>query len=135
MPGSIWSFLTAEAACAPTACHVSSIVIETIAGIRGKKFGHAGVTVLDDCGQPVPSAAVTGQFTGSFSREAPQTQLTDSSGVAAFTTTAQLKKPVFSFSVTNVACEGLEWTSWAQQVATQELRLPKGFSRRLGGGR
>jgi hypothetical protein len=135
MPGSVWSFATADAACTPTTCHVASIVCDTIKQTRNLKIGRARVTVLDDCGQPVPSAAVTGQFTGSFSGEAPQTQLTDASGVAVFTTATQLKKATFSFSVTNVARDGLAWTSWAQQISSRQQELFSGFSRRLASSR
>ena len=65
------------------------------------KYGKATVTVFDDCGNPVPAAAVTGTFSGDFNESG--SGLTNANGVAVILTNAQFKKPSFEFCVNNVA--------------------------------
>jgi len=92
---------TTQGSCTPSTMHVDSIVCSTVSGSAGKKFGRATVTIKDNCGNPVSGALVDGTFTGSFS-ESFDDVVTNSSGVAVFTTTAQVKNPVFTFCVDDV---------------------------------
>jgi hypothetical protein len=105
--GPVWSFTTTGSACTPSTISVASIATELLRGSKGQSFGQATVTVLDNCGDPVSGADVTGHFTGDFSDE--RTVASDQNGQAVFTTTNEIKKPVFSFEVTNVVSEGLTW--------------------------
>jgi hypothetical protein len=87
--------------CNPATTHVESIVCGTSAGDKGKKYGKATVTIYDNCGNPVAGADVTGTFSGDFSEQL--TETTDGFGVAVLVTTAQVKKPSFTFCVDAVA--------------------------------
>ncbi|MFC1844626.1 S8 family serine peptidase [Thermodesulfobacteriota bacterium] len=100
--GPEWSFITTGGVCTPSTISVASITIELLRGSKGQSFGQATVTVIDNCGNPVSGAEVTGHFTGDFSGEPAQTVTSDQYGQAVFTTTGEFKKPVFSFVVDNV---------------------------------
>ena len=93
----------------PTTCHVDSIVLSTVNGSQGKKYGRATVTIKDNLGNPVSDATVTGDFTGSFSET--QSGVTDANGVAVLTTTASVRNPSFTFCVTNVTHATLTYNS------------------------
>jgi subtilisin family serine protease len=109
--GPIWRFKTTGGICAPSKISVHSIVIEQLRGSKGQSFGQVTVTVLDDCGNPVSDADVTGYFTGDFSDELQQTVASDDNGQAVFKTTDEIKKPVFSFIVYDVSAENLIYTT------------------------
>ncbi|MCX2744139.1 family 16 glycosylhydrolase [Mangrovivirga sp. M17] len=68
---------------------VSSIITGTTGIGRGAKVGTAEVTIVDDLGNPVSGADVTGTFSGSFSESVQAT--TNSSGVASFVTSQSAK--------------------------------------------
>lgn len=107
-PGAVWSLSTADTSCAPATMRVD-VVLETLRGRRGARFGKVTVIVQDDCGQPVPGAQIAGHFTGDFAGEAPQAGVTDTSGLATFVTSTAIKRPSFSFVVDEVSHEGLVW--------------------------
>ena len=67
---------------------------------RKMQKGRALVTIRDDLGNPVPSAVVTGTFSGDFSETLAAT--TDSNGLATFTTTEAGRRVSFGFCVDNV---------------------------------
>jgi len=84
----------------PTSMHVESIVESTQRGSAGKQFGVATVTIFDDLGNPVPSASVSGTFSGDYSESV--SGATGSDGVVEFITSTEVRKPVFSFCVDDV---------------------------------
>ena len=65
------------------------------------KYGKATVTVFDDCGNPVPAAAVTGTFSGDDFDEI-GSGVTDANGVSVILTAAEVKKPSYTFCVDGV---------------------------------
>lgn len=80
---------------------VSSVTTGTTSAGKGKKYGTASVTVLDDLGQPVSGATVTGNFSGSFNESG--SGVTGSDGVAnIMTTTTQSGGVTVDFCVTDV---------------------------------
>ena len=96
--GSVWSFSTADLA---TTLHVSDIALGTARAGRGQQYGRALVTVVDGQGAPVQGAAVVGAFSGTYNENVAAT--TNSSGVAALTTTGTGKKGIaYNFCVQNV---------------------------------
>jgi len=86
--------------CSASTTHVESIVCGVIPGSKGNKYGQVTVTIYDNCGDPVSAANVTGTFTGSYNETRSGT--TNESGIAVITTTAQVKKPSYTFCVDSV---------------------------------
>jgi hypothetical protein len=83
--------------------HVQSIVASTINAGQGNKHGQAVVVIVDNNGNTVGSADVTGTFTGDFN-EAGLVGTTNGSGSATITTTGTAKgKIAFQFCVDSVA--------------------------------
>jgi len=106
------AYSTAESAATDVGCtagttHVQSIFCQTAPGSKGRKFGQVHVTILDNCGNPVPQALVTGTFTGSYSEQASAT--TDAGGLAVITTSTQTRKPSYTFCVDDVFHETLAY--------------------------
>lgn len=105
--GSLWSFTTMLTGDCVPATMTSSVVIGTLGGERGQAYGMATVTILDNCGNGVVGADVSGHFTGDFGDS--ETQPTDATGVVVFVTGVQLKKPSFGFQVDDVVGGGLAY--------------------------
>lgn len=103
-----WRFTTAAGACTPETVTVASISTDTIKGPTGTSYGQAIVAIVDNCGNPVAGASVTGHFTGDFENEATQTTGTNSNGEAVFVTVNYIKKPSFGFVVSNVVAAGMD---------------------------
>ena len=81
---------------------VSEVVTGTANAGQGSKFGTATVTLLDNLGQPVSGATVTGDFSGTWSESG--TAVTDAQGVASFTTSSTAKGNVtVNFCVSGVS--------------------------------
>ena len=70
----------------PVSMSVASIATGTQGAGKGKKYGKATVSVLDDLGSPVNGALVSGTFSGTFSETAQA--VTDASGVAELLTSS-----------------------------------------------
>jgi hypothetical protein len=81
--------------------HIQNVVCAEVACGGPNKNGQATVTIYDDCGNPVTDALVDGTFTGDFS-ETFYDVATNGSGQAVFTTAGCIKKPAFTFTVTDV---------------------------------
>jgi beta-glucanase (GH16 family) len=64
----------------PVSMSVASVTTGTQGAGRGKKYGKATITVLDDLGGPVSGATVSGTFSGTWNETA--SGVTDASGVA-----------------------------------------------------
>ncbi|QBY04120.1 glycosyl hydrolase family protein [Thalassotalea sp. HSM 43] len=85
-----------------TNVQVAAVVTGTIGAGRGKKFGSATVTVVDNLGNAVAGATVTGNFSGSWNESA--SAVTDASGVAVLQTSSSLSGGVsVNFCVSDVA--------------------------------
>jgi len=99
--GDVWSFTTTfEGQCIPTDLMVDSVVTDTVRADKGQEYGRATVTIVDNCGNLVSGATVTGSFVGDFTES--MTGDTNLSGVVIFQTTEKMKKPSFGFIVENV---------------------------------
>lgn len=99
-----------------TSLHVDSVVLKTVGAGKGAKKGRASVTIRDNLGNPVPSAGVTGTFSGDFNETL--TATTDGNGVATFTTMNSARGGVsFTFCVDDVVHGTLVYDS-ADNVET-----------------
>jgi alkaline phosphatase len=106
--GHIWSFTTTYVGeCIPATMTVDSTLTDTVRGDKGQEYGRATVTIVDNCGNPVSEATVTGSFTGDFTEQ--MVGMTNDSGIVVFVTSAQMKKPSFGFIVENVTHAELEY--------------------------
>lgn len=101
---------------AATAVHLDSVSVATVNLSKGFKQGTATITVVDDLGQPVAGATVTGDFSGTFA-EPGRTGLTDPRGVAVITTNGSAKGGItVTFCATQITASGLE--PWTGRVCT-----------------
>lgn len=88
--------------CTASDMHIADVVAAEIGGCsQGKKKGQATVTIVDDCGNPVAGALVDVTFSGDYS-ESFADVATDANGQAVVTTSACVKKPNFTATVTDV---------------------------------
>jgi len=71
--------------------------------------GLAIVTVVDDLGNPVPDAMVTGRFIVDSTVGVSETSPTDANGKVEFMTASGYKKATFAFEVISVTHESLTW--------------------------
>ena len=69
--------------------HVAGLALSTVNAGQGNKRGQAVALIVDNLGDPVGTATVTGAFSGSFDEN--QSGVTASDGSAALTTVQQLK--------------------------------------------
>ncbi len=105
--GDVWRYTTtASGGCNPTNLIVQSIVLSTERVLRAE-VGVATVTVVDNCGNAVAGAVVTGRFTGDFSADSNVTATTDDNGVAVFRSSTSARKPSFGFEVMTITADGL----------------------------
>jgi hypothetical protein len=86
----------------PVSVHVASIVASTINEGGGNKRGQAVVVVVNNLGQPVSGATVTGQFSGAYNEIGAGT--TNPGGSATIVTGGSVKgNSSFTFCVTGVS--------------------------------
>lgn len=81
--------ITGETTGSASSMSVSDIVTGTADAGKGWKYGTATVTILDNTGQPVSSAQVSGTFSGTFNESG--SAQTDANGLAYFQTNATAK--------------------------------------------
>jgi PKD repeat protein len=91
---------TPQATGAATTMHVSAILLSGENAGKGAKQGRATVTVLDDLGNPISGATVTGTFSGDLNETRSAT--TNASGVAVLTSVGSAKRLSFGFCVDGV---------------------------------
>ncbi|MCM8568646.1 family 16 glycosylhydrolase [Gramella jeungdoensis] len=84
--------VTGENTGSATSMYVTSITTGTADAGKGAKYGTATVTVIDDLGNPVEGASISGTFSGSFSEQA--TAITGTDGTAVLQTQASAKGSV-----------------------------------------
>jgi thermitase len=86
-----------------TTYSVQSIVLDTLSVGRGNKKARATVTIIDNFGNTVSGATVTGDFAGDYTDTNVLSSVTNGTGTAVLTTTSVQKGGVtFEFCVTNV---------------------------------
>jgi hypothetical protein len=98
-------------AASPETIHVDSITVTTINVGKGQKSGYAIVSIVDNLGNPISGASVTGRFTDDFVESGVQ-DVTDSSGIAEFYTLGTAKGRLhLTFCVDNVLRSGLVYNA------------------------
>lgn len=105
--GDVWRYTTVAGVTPPETMSVASILLTTERATGPTVYGVATVTIVDNNGDPVEGAEVTGDFTGDYSGDTGLTATTDANGEAVFTSSTAVKKPSFAFTVTDVVKEGL----------------------------
>ena len=104
---------TTQAAGAGTSIVVGSITVSTVSGAKGIKFGQATIVVVDDVGNPVPGAMVTGDFTGDINEEMIEDQA-DGNGISIVETSISVKKVrSLDFCVTAITAPDTQLTPYA----------------------
>ena len=89
-----------------TTYSVQSITLDTLSVGRGKKKARATVTIIDNFGNTVSGATVTGDFAGDYTDTNVVSSVTNGNGTAVLTTTSEQKGGVtFEFCVTNVVSD------------------------------
>jgi FtsP/CotA-like multicopper oxidase with cupredoxin domain len=81
---------------------VGSINVSTQGVGRGQKIGIADIVVIDDVGNPVAGAVVSGEFDGTIYEEILASTATDINGQTSVSTTLSAKKVTLSFCVTEI---------------------------------
>ncbi|MFH2051585.1 MAG: endonuclease [bacterium] len=80
--------------------------------VRNKEYGHAAVLVVDDLGNPVAGASVTGSFSGSISST--ESGVTGADGWIELTCSSAGKPGIsFTFCVTGISLAGYAYDSGA----------------------
>ncbi len=106
----------------PTTMHIASIVEGTQRGGPGLVYGTATVTVVDNLGDPVANATVSGTFSGDFNESV--AGATNASGVVSLITSTSARKPVFSFCVDHVTHSSLTYNAAANVFTCSPLAKP-----------
>jgi endoglucanase len=101
--------------CTPSQTSVAALVT-AVTGNGKNKRGQATITVRDNCGNPVASATVTGNFSGTFNENG-RTGVTGANGVVTITTNGKTGgNPAVTFCVSNIAKSGLTYNPSANVV-------------------
>ncbi len=97
---------------------VDSITVSTIAQGKGIKSGSASVVVVDDLGNPVADAIVSGEFSGDINEAITADTPTDGSGLVTINSAQSIKGlKNLSFCVTSITHDTLQDFSAAPGVA------------------
>ncbi len=93
---------TTQAAGVGTSLTVASITLSTVNAGRGFKSGLAVVTIVDDIGNPIETAMVSGEFSGDITESSPEAQ-TGADGSVTIPTSGTAKPlNTLTFCVTSV---------------------------------
>lgn len=107
---------TTQAQGSATSIDVGSITVSTVSAGGGKKKGQAIIVVVDNLGNPVANAIVTGTFSGSFN-ETTASGPTDTSGSTSVQTTSSKSGQIsLTFCVTSITHPSL--TSFSGNVCS-----------------
>lgn len=99
----------------PTAVEPGSITVSTVNAGGGNKAGRAEVVVVDDLGDPVADAVVSGDFSGDIVETVSASDPTDSSGLTVIDSTNTAKGNLsVTFCVTAISHPNL--TDWSGSV-------------------
>ena len=86
-----------------TSLDVGSITVSTSGVGGGQKIGVADIVVIDDLGNPVEGAVVSGEFTGTITETISASLATDVNGLTSVSTTQSAKGKVnLTFCVTDI---------------------------------
>tara|TARA_R100000935_G_C2832973_1_gene166285 strand:+ start:74 stop:2554 length:2481 start_codon:yes stop_codon:yes gene_type:complete len=108
--------ITGTSTGSPTSFYVSSIITGTADAGKGTKYGKATVTILNNLGQPVANATVSGTFSGSFSYQG--SAITASDGKAIIQTPVSAKGTLtVEFCVNNVVHSTLSYDSGSNVIS------------------
>lgn len=100
---------TTQASSAGTAVQVGSITVSTAAGGKGLKIGRAVVVVVDNLGNPVANATVSGDFSGDINQSVTANTVTNTSGSTTIDSTQAVKSVrVLNFCVTSITHNTLQ---------------------------
>jgi len=91
-----------------TSLDVGSITVSTANAGKGQKIGVADIVVVDDLGNPVEGATVSGEFSGDINEIISTSPATDANGQTSVSTTNTAKVSSLTFCVTAIAYDGLE---------------------------
>ncbi|MDH5612545.1 MAG: multicopper oxidase domain-containing protein [Gammaproteobacteria bacterium] len=92
-----------------TSVRVGSIIVTTSSVGGGLKLGVADIVVLDDLGNPVENAIVSGEFTGAINEVVSASGATNVNGQTSVNTTQTVKgKVTLSFCVTAITHDTLQ---------------------------
>jgi FtsP/CotA-like multicopper oxidase with cupredoxin domain len=80
-----------QAAGPGSSLEVGSVTVSTVGGPKGIKFGQATIAVVDDLGNPVADALVTGDFSGDINEPILEDQA-DANGISVVQTSQSVKK-------------------------------------------
>ena len=98
---------TTQAAGAGTSLAVGSVLVSSVSGPKGVKFGQATIAVVDDIGNPVAGALVSGEFTGDIVEPVTEDEA-DGNGISVVQTSQSVKKlRNLQFCVTEITAPGL----------------------------
>jgi FtsP/CotA-like multicopper oxidase with cupredoxin domain len=92
----------------PTSVEVGSISVSTNNAGKGKKFGVADIFVVDDLGNPVEGAIVSGEFSGDINETISASPATDANGQTSISTTQSTKVRRLTFCVTAITHGALQ---------------------------
>jgi FtsP/CotA-like multicopper oxidase with cupredoxin domain len=85
-----------------TSVQVGSIAVSTESAGKGLKFGRADIVVVDDQGNPVPDALVSGQFTGDIVEDVIDAQTDNNGSVTVITSQSAKRIKSLTFCVTSI---------------------------------
>ena len=86
----------------PTSVEVGSITVSTNSVGKGKKIGVADIVVVDDLGNPLEGAIVSGEFSGDINEVISASPATDANGQTSVSTMQSAKVRSLTFCVTDV---------------------------------
>ncbi|RDH86008.1 MAG: hypothetical protein DIZ80_00610 [endosymbiont of Galathealinum brachiosum] len=86
----------------PVSVEVGSIVVSTANAGKGKKTGVADIVVVDDLGNPVQGAVVSGEFSGDINEIISASSATNANGQTSVGTTQSAKVRRLTFCVTGI---------------------------------
>lgn len=92
----------------PTSVDVGLITVSTNNAGKGKKFGVADIVVVDDLGNPVEGAIVSGEFSGDINETISASPATDANGLTSVSTTQSVKVRNLTFCVTAITHDTLQ---------------------------
>ena len=86
----------------PAGMTVGSITLSTVNEGRGQERGYADIVVVDDQGNPVAGAVVSGAFSGDINETVSASPATNANGQTTVSTTTTAKVRSLSFCVTGI---------------------------------
>ena len=105
----------------PTSVEVGSITVSTNNAGKGQKTGVADIVVVDDLGNPVAGAVVSGEFSGDINEIISASPATDDNGQTSVSTAQSAKVRNLTFCVTAITHDTLQDFSAAPGAVCSSL--------------